>query len=111
LRDLYASSRAELAEKDKALSMLQTHLNTIKGSGGRLKDIAAELTALYPQLRDVVVTEGLERPSSKDEQDERVIVLTARAKHRLPTSDQHRIEKWLTARTGAAHVRVVVDAR
>jgi len=111
LRDLYASSRAELAEKDQALSMLQTHLNTIKGSGDRLKDIAAELTALYPQLRDVVVTEGLERPSSKDEQDERVIVLTARAKRRLPTPDQQRIEKWLTARTGAAHVRVVVDAR
>jgi hypothetical protein len=45
-------------------------LQRIQGAGSkdgsnRLKDIPAELTAIYPQLRDVVVAEGMEAAISK----------------------------------------------
>jgi uncharacterized hydrophobic protein (TIGR00271 family) len=110
LSDLYKASRAELDEKTKALSKLQSEFDSLKDGSNRLKDIPAELTAIYPQLRDVVVAEGMEPAIRSGLQDERVIVLSARTKHRLPASDLQRIEKWLTARTGVVHVRVVVNA-
>jgi uncharacterized hydrophobic protein (TIGR00271 family) len=111
LRDLYEASKAELEEKDKALRQLQSEVDTLKLSGNRLKDIPAELTAIYPQLHDVVVAEGMEQGVGPGTPEDRVVVLTARARHRLRAADQDRIEKWLIARTGAAHVRVVVDTR
>jgi uncharacterized hydrophobic protein (TIGR00271 family) len=107
LRDLYKESRAELDEKDKALNKLQSDVAALKTDREYLRSIAAELTAIYPQLYDVVASEGTDTGIH----DDQVVVLTARAKRPLGDADQRRIEKWLAARTGAAHVRLVVEVR
>lgn len=107
LRDLYNQSRAELDEKDQALNKLQSDVDAVKTGRDRLQIVGAELTALYPQFYDVVVSEG----TDAGVHDDHVIVINVRTKRRLRHSDQQRIEKWLAARTGAAHVRLVVEVR
>jgi uncharacterized hydrophobic protein (TIGR00271 family) len=113
VRDSYEASNALLNEQGKALDKLQSEVDTLKGNGSRLRDIPAELTAIYPQLQDVVLAEGMEQGASTGAPDERVVVLTGQTKHRLRAADQERIERWLAARTGTARVRVrvVIDAR
>jgi len=111
VRDLYEASNAVLREQGKVLNKLQSEVESLRGNDSRLRDIPAEVTAIYPQLHDVVLTEGTEKGRSPGAPDERVVVLTARVKHRLRAADQERLEKWLTARTGTARVRVVVDPR
>ena len=110
LRDLYKESRAELSEKDKALNKLQSDVDALKSAPDRFRSVPAELHAIYPQLDDVVVSEGTEWDTDKGVHDDRTVVLNVRAKRRLRESDRKRIESWLLARTGAAHVRVVVEA-
>jgi uncharacterized hydrophobic protein (TIGR00271 family) len=111
VRDLYVASNAVLNEQGEALKKLQSEVDTIKDNGSRLRGVPAELTAIYPQLHDVVLTEGMEEGAIRGAPNDRVVVLNARAKHRMRAADQEKIKRWLTARTGTTRVRVVVDAQ
>lgn len=111
LRDLYKESTAELDENDKALKKLQSEIDALKTNTDRFRDIPAELHAIYPQLHDVVVSEGTEWDADTHANDDHTVVLNVRVRSRLPNSDKKRIEDWLITRTGAAHVRLVVEVR
>lgn len=111
LSDLYKASQQELNAKNKELQKLQRELDGLRSASERFKGIPAELHALYPQLDDVIVSEGAEWDANKGFHDEHTVVVNVREKHPLPISDRNRIENWLITRTGAAQVRLVVQVR
>jgi uncharacterized hydrophobic protein (TIGR00271 family) len=111
LRDLYTQSRAELDRKDAALAKLQIDVDALKTHPDPLRNIPAELQALYPQLLDVLVSEGANRDGDGGASEVNTVILNVRVAHRMPDGERRRIEDWLRTRTGAPKVRLIVEVR
>ena len=59
LRDLYAQSQQTIEAKDKTIAALQVERDALAQARQRLQDIARELQVLYPELQEVLVSEGI----------------------------------------------------
>ena len=109
LGDLYRESQHALVEKEKEVQELQQELNTMKMRSGRFNGIAQELHALYPEVQNVMLGEGVDWTEAAGPGSDTAVVMNIRVNKRLATGDREKIEKWLTARLPTERVRVVVE--
>jgi hypothetical protein len=109
LNDLYAQSQKAIEDKDRIIAKLQAERALISRDSVRLKGIASELRILYPDLTDIVVTDGLQGASGTDHKDQYRIALNLQSAKALDAADVSKIEKWIQVKVPEATVKVYID--
>ena len=109
LGDLYRESQTLIEKKDKIISQLQEELTTVETNQQRLIGIPAELNALYPQIKHVVLSESPEWNKQTGWEKQNTVVLNVRASKPLSRIDQDRISQWLRTRLKSESIRLVVE--
>ena len=109
LSDLYKGSQAALEKKDKAIEQLQIELGSIKTSQQRVKDIPAELHALYPQIENVLLSEAPDWNVKSGWNSRNTVVLSIRSSKPLNKIERTKIEHWLRMRLKLENIRLVVE--
>lgn len=109
LGDLYRESQTLIEKKDKIISQLQEELTTVETNQQRLIGIPAELNALYPQIKHVVLSESPEWNKQTGWEKQNTVVLNVRATKPLSRIDQDRISQWLRTRLKSESIRLVVE--
>lgn len=109
ISELYKENLYQLEEKNTQIQNLQSELEQINTNKTEWQNIAAELHAQYPQIREVLFSEAVQWKVNDNNSDEKIIVLNARASSKLSQSEQRRITKWLKVRVKSNNVKLIVE--
>ena len=109
LSDLYTRSQQLLEEKDQQLELLRAEAQKVSVDRKRLQAIAQELAVLFPDLHNVVVTEGLSPQSAPDVAGKYVLAVNAQSARAFSASQQERLRQWLMVRIPHSTVLVAVQ--
>jgi hypothetical protein len=107
--ELYKENLYQLEEKNALIQNLQSQLQKIDSSKAQWRDIAAELHAQYPQVREVLFSEAVQWKANDNSADEKIIVLNVTASSKLSRSEQYRITEWLKVRVKTDKVKFIVE--
>lgn len=107
--ELYKENLYKLEEKNTLIQNLQSELQKIDTSKAQWRDIAAELHAQYPQVREVLFSEATQWKANDNSVDEKIIVLNVTASSKLTLSQQYRITQWLKVRVKTDKVKLIVE--
>lgn len=107
--ELYKENLYQLEEKNALIQNLQSQLQKIDSSKAQWRDIAAELNAQYPQVREVLFSEAVQWKANDNSADEKIIVLNVTASSKLSRSEQYRITEWLKVRVKTDKVKFIVE--
>nr|WP_310135193.1 DUF389 domain-containing protein [Burkholderia ambifaria] len=118
--DIYGRTRNELDSRDKAISALEQRLRAAEElrvlneqnaqfEQARLAQVAHELQAQYPQIREVLYTRADRRNGNADVTQAPVIVFNALSKKPLPSSEKAKIGRWLKVRLQSDDVMFVAS--
>lgn len=111
LGDLYKDSRLAIEKKDKTIAQLQTELAALKVDQFRFSEIPAELHTLYPQMSDVVLSEGPNWSDKNGWSSQKTVILNVRSSKPLSKADQSTIEHWLAVRLKTDSVKLLVEVQ
>ncbi len=106
LGDLYKDSQAALAQRDKSIERLRGEIGALQGEQQRFHDIPAELQALYPQIREVLLAEAPDWHG--DWTGRNTVMPSLRVAKPLRKADRARIEQWLRARLKTDAISLMV---
>jgi hypothetical protein len=107
--ELYKENLYQLEEKNTLIQKLQSELQKIDTSKAQWRDIAAELHAQYPQIREVLFSEAEQWKANDNSADQKIIVLNVTASSKLSRSEQYRITEWLKVRVKTDKVKLIVE--
>jgi uncharacterized hydrophobic protein (TIGR00271 family) len=107
--ELYKENLYQLEEKNTLIQNLQTELKKIDTTKAQWRDIAAELHAQYPQIREVLFSEAVQWKANDNGVDDKIIVLNATASNKLSQTEQYRITQWLKVRVKTDKVKLIVE--
>lgn len=107
--ELYKENLYRLEEKNTLIESLQNELQKIDTSKAQWRDIAAELHAQYPQIREVLFSEAVQWKVDDSSSSDKIIVLNATASSKLSKSEQYRITQWLKVRVKTDKVKLIVE--
>ena len=94
--------------KDEEIERLRAEIARLAAVRAQSKQIALELQAQYPQLRDVVVGEGIEALGESRGGGPTILLVSAHAATALAAADRERIEAWLGIRARPQDARLVL---
>jgi uncharacterized hydrophobic protein (TIGR00271 family) len=109
LGDLYKEGQLEIEKKDQLVAQLQTEITSLKEMQQRFSGIPAELHALYPQIRSVVLQEAPQWRAKTGWGDKNTVVLTLRSSKPLTRTDQLKIKHWAGVRLSSESVWLIVE--
>jgi hypothetical protein len=109
--DLYRQSQSALVDNARALRQVEKERDELRASSERLKDIPAEVHALYPSFDSLLVSEATEWQAIKGFGDGYTVVVVVRSRKPVGRADREKLEQWLRTRTKAEHARVVIDVK
>jgi hypothetical protein len=107
--ELYKENLYQLEEKNALIQNLQNELKQIDTNKAEWLNIAAELQAQYPQVREVLFSEAIQWKVNDSSPSEKIIVLNATASSKLSRSEQYRITEWLKVRVKTDKVKLIVE--
>ncbi|WDD94239.1 DUF389 domain-containing protein [Burkholderia sp. FERM BP-3421] len=119
VRDLVAANEAtrrHLDDKDEAIVRLQGALDRDAARRAEFAQVARELHAQYPQIREVLYGDAAEwapgamvvsAPGVNAPGAEPVPVFSIATARPLPRADRQRLERWLRVRLASAQARLV----
>jgi uncharacterized hydrophobic protein (TIGR00271 family) len=107
--ELYKENLYQLEEKNTLIQNLQTELKKIDTTKAQWRDIAAELHAQYPQIREVLFSEAVQWKANDNGVEDKIIVLNATASNKLSQTEQYRITQWLKVRVKTDKVKLIVE--
>ncbi len=110
LRDLYAQSQQTIEAKDKTIAALQVERDALAQARQRLQDIARELQVLYPELQEVLVSEGIPWRAGHTGTPGYGVAINALSSRPLTEKDRVRIRQWVEVKLPLAEVVVVIRA-
>ena len=108
MSDLFREGLNTSSLKDEEIGRLRAEIARLAAVRAQSKQIALELQAQYPQLRDVVVGEGIEASASPEAPDRTILLVSAHSATALAAADRERIEAWLRIRARTQDVRLVL---
>jgi hypothetical protein len=108
MSDLFREGLSTSSLKDEEIGRLRAEIARLAAVRAQSKQIALELQAQYPQLRDVVVGEGIEASASPEAPDRTILLVSAHAATALAAADRERIEAWLRIRARTQDARLVL---
>ncbi|MGB5108447.1 MAG: TIGR00341 family protein [Formosimonas sp.] len=109
LSDLYAQNQQSLLDKEQQVAQLQKVIDTQNNKTVDMRDIPAELHALYPQITDVWLSQGEAWQAGDGSQNTPIDILNIRTKKRLSRTEQTKIKEWLRTRLHSDSVKVVIE--
>jgi len=109
LSDLYAESQHTLEARDRQIKELQDAVQLSQKKRAQLANVPAELSAFFPQIDEAWLADTLHWEASSGLSELPTTVLDIHATRQISNADQKRIEKWLAARIGTDHVKIVIE--
>lgn len=110
LGDLYTQSQQVLLEKDLEIAKLKGSLDAISKNRERFLEIAPELRALFPGLKNILLSDAVDGGSGETSENEYSVVLNASTDARISARDKSKIKDWLKMRTHASNVMVYINS-
>lgn len=107
--ELYKENLYELEEKNKTIHNLQAELQQTANSKTEWRNMAAELHAQYPHIREVLFSEAVQWKAGSANINDKLIVLNVTASSKLSRSEQYRITEWLKVRVKSQNVKLIVE--
>jgi uncharacterized hydrophobic protein (TIGR00271 family) len=108
MSDLFREGLNTSSLKDEEIGRLRAEIARLAAVRTQSKQIALELQAQYPQLRDVVVGEGIEASASPEASDRTILLASAHAAAAVAAADRERIEAWLRIRARTQDARLAL---
>lgn len=109
LSDLYTQSQQALEKKDERIQVLQQKLEAQLELQQQAKRIPEELSALFPEVIEMWLSEGNHWQRGIGTGSERTTVLNLRVQRMLTKSEQQKIEQWFAARIQAKKIKLLVE--
>lgn len=110
MEDFYKNSEEQLLEQQHRLALLQKELDQYRSTTQFTASIAPELKALYPEARSLSIAFTTE--VSLDSLQVDTLTLAIMDFNQVPDQEeQTRISQWLTARTGARNLRLMINKK
>lgn len=107
--ELYKENLYELEEKNKVIQILQSELQLISSNKTEWQNMAAELHAQYPQIKEMLFSEAIGWKAGQSSANEKFIVLNAKASSKLTRNERFKITEWLKVRTKSEKVKLIVE--
>jgi uncharacterized hydrophobic protein (TIGR00271 family) len=111
ITDLYQNSQILLREQSQEIERLKKRLQerVQKVEEGRelFRAVPTELTALFPEIGEAVLSTSYTSPADQNRSRERLI-LNAKALKKITPTQQEQIESWLKIRTKNNNVLVII---
>lgn len=108
LGDLYRDSQTLLAQRDQEIERLRQDAATRNALFRVAGDISQELRAQYPEIREVIIGEGVS-VNEAGEKGQKVVQLGVSSVRRIAPAQQEKIRNWFRIRTKAGAVIVKFD--
>ncbi len=106
--DLYKENLVALEQKNQAIAKLEAKLKAIDESKTNWLDMAAELNAQYPQIREVYISDATQW--KKDEKtNTNLTLLNIKAASTLKRDEIYKITEWFKVRVKADNIKVIVE--
>lgn len=108
--DLYKENLVALEQKKETIKKLETQLAGIANNKTTWLDLSAELSAQYPEIQAVYVSEATQwEKGTKPEKPEMVMVLNIQSNTVIEPEELYKITEWFKVRVKSKHVKVVVE--
>lgn len=104
--DLYKSSQVSIEQKDRMIQQLQEENRALKANQELFGQIPAELSVLFPSMRDVVLSWSYDIEGAEHNRSVQKLILNAHSTSRMSHKERLRIEEWLKTRTNNQYVSV-----
>jgi hypothetical protein len=108
MSDLFREGLNTSSLKDEEIGRLRAEIARLAAVRAQSTQIALELQARYPQLRDVVVGEGIEASASSEAPDRTILLVSAHAATALAAADR---ERWRKPDSGGGAACDTVPSR
>jgi len=109
ITDLYNNTKADLEAKEKEIALLKEKNRTLVQNLELYTSIPNELQALFPKLKNVILSQNYD-PSSLDQNRSEIrYILNASSAKRLSKNERSQIDKWLKIRVKSNNVRVLIQ--
>ena len=105
LVSLQSGYRELIAEKNRRIGELERKLSAYATDTLPSADIAREMRALVPSLREVSLSKTIRYGSSADT----LVLCVVRTDGRLPAAERAKIETWLRARTRTDSLKLYIE--
>jgi uncharacterized hydrophobic protein (TIGR00271 family) len=108
--DLYKDNLVSLEQKKQAIEKLQTELDTMKANRATWLDLSAELSAQYPEVQEVYVSDATDwKKGDKNDKPTNIMVLNIKASSVLSQDSIYKITEWFKVRVKTNSVKVIVE--
>lgn len=107
--DLYKNNLLALEKKNQAIEDMKTRLSAIDEKKAEWRAMSAELSAQYPQIREIFLSTANQWQKGDSGTSHELIVLNIKTASKLNKEDIYRITEWLKVRTKTDRVRVVIE--
>lgn len=108
LADLYRDSQQQLAQKEDQISQLRAELQAAREARERIRDVAPELNALFPQVSRVLIADSPEWNIGTGAGSSSAVSVVVRAAQPLSPAQRERIVAWLQMRLHKDEVSLLV---
>lgn len=108
MEDFYRNSEKRLKEQDEEINTLRKQLADFSGSDWMGKQLGQELKVLFPEIKTLSVSKSLRLSVDSSRID--TLTYAIIDCQRVPDSkSRDKIVKWLKAKTGDAHLQLIVE--
>lgn len=108
MEDFYRNSEKRLKEQDEKINTLHKQLADFSGSDWMGKQLGQELKVLFPEIKTLSVSKSLRLSVDSSRID--TLTYAIIDCQRVPDSkSRDKIVKWLKAKTGDAHLQLIVE--
>lgn len=108
VRDLYKNSQMALERKDKEIENLKKEATIFSVNRDVLDDVPSELATLYPNMKDIVLSQSYDRNDSESNKSLNHLILNADFKGKISQQERLKIESWLKMRTKNENISVYI---
>ena len=98
-----------LEQKNKVVEDLKSQLNAINAEKATWQSISNELSAQYPQIREIYLSTANQWRKGDLTENEELLVLNIKTASKLSKDDVYRITEWLKVRVGVKEVKIVIE--
>ena len=106
--DLYKNSQTALENKDKQIEQLKTQILHLSSNRENFKEIPKELETLFPNLSDVILSQGYDFGVIDNNKSVNSLILNGNTHKKLSAKEHSQIEEWLKIRTKTNNVTVYI---
>ncbi len=107
--DLYKDNLVALDQKNKKIEELTMQLKAVKDRKVIWEDVSAELSAQYPQVLEVYLSEASLWKKGEGKVRDDMVVLNVKTSSKINSNAVYNITQWLKIRLKTNNIKVIID--